>query len=89
MRVSWDTLDVPEITGYIVYYSQTGNSEKVTIANALRSTSFVVVTDLTSNVEYQFEVVAVAELGGAVVIGERTEQHTKREIPTAAATKRW
>ena len=89
MRVSWDRLDIPEITGYIVYYSQTGNSEKVTITNASSSTSFVVVTDLTSDVEYQFEVVAVAELDGDTVMGERTGQHIERVIPTAAATERW
>ena len=31
VRVSWDRLDIPEITGYIVYYNQTGNSEMVII----------------------------------------------------------
>ena len=25
VRVSWDRIDLPEITGYTVYYSQTGN----------------------------------------------------------------
>ena len=29
VRVSWDRFDIPEITGYIVYYSQTMNSEMV------------------------------------------------------------
>ena len=89
MRVSWDRLDIHEIKHYILYYSHTGNSEKVIITNASSSTSFVVNTDLTSNVEYQFEVVAVAELDGDIVMGERTGQHTKRVIPTAAATERW
>ena len=88
VRVSWDILDIPEIKCYILYYSQTGNSEKVIITNASSYTSSVVITDLTI-VEYQFEVVAVAELDGDVVMGERSEQHTKRVVPTAAVTERW
>ena len=51
--------------------------------NVFSSTSFVVVTDLTRNVEYQFEVVAVAELDGDVVMGERTGEYTEHVIPTS------
>ena len=35
LRVSWDRLDIPEITRYIVYYSQTGNSEMVASVDEL------------------------------------------------------
>ena len=89
VNVSWERLDIPEITGYIVYYSQTGNSESDTIVNVPSSTNFMVVSDLISSTEYQFEVVAVAELDGDAIVGERTGQHMERVIPTAAATERW
>ena len=86
VRVSWDRLDIPEITGYIVYYSQTGNSEMVPtqhFINVFSSTNIVLLTDLTSNVEYQFEVVAVAKLDGDVVMGERSNEYTERLTPTS------
>ena len=86
MRVSWDRLDIPEIIGYIVYYSQIMNSEMVPIQhfiNVFSSTNFILLTDLTSDVEYQFEVVAVAKLDGDVVMGERSNEYTERLTPTS------
>ena len=84
--MSWELLDIPEITGYIVYYSQTNNGEDI-IVNVSSSTSVVVVTDLTSGMEYQFEVVAVAELDGDVVIGEREEEFRGHVTPTSSPTQ--
>ena len=77
VRVSWDRLDIPEITGYIVYYRQIGNSElEVSIAelsvNISSSDTSVTIDNLISDMQYQFEVVAVAELNGDVVIGQRS-----------------
>ena len=76
VRVSWDRLNIPEITGYIVYYSQTGNSNEKSITklsvNISSSDTSVTIDNLTSDVQYQFEVVAVAELNGDVVIGQRS-----------------
>ena len=70
VRVSWDALDIPEITGYIVYYSQTcGNALSRNVANSSNS---VVIGDLVNNAEYQFQVAAIADLDGVVVIGERS-----------------
>ena len=94
VRVSWDRLDIPEITGYIVYYSQTGNSEMVTSTersiNVSNSTNFVVVPSLVISAEYQFEVVAVAELNGEGTVGPRFETITARVMvtftPTASTT---
>ena len=75
VRVSWDRLDIPEITGYIVYYSQTGNSE-VSITelsvNISSSDTSITIDNLISDMQYKFEVVAVAELNGDVAIGERS-----------------
>ena len=41
VRVSWDSLDIPEITGYIVYYSQTIKaSETLLIEQSIRISNF-------------------------------------------------
>ena len=75
VRVSWDSVDIPEITGYTVYYSQTGNrkrqsEESITVPSSDNS---VVIEGLLNNVEYQFQVVAIAELdGGVVIMGQRS-----------------
>ena len=74
VRVSWDSVDIPEITGYTVYYSQTGNKkrqseESITVPSSDNS---VVIEGLLNNVEYQFQVVAIAELDGDVIMGQRT-----------------
>ena len=91
LRVSWDRLDIPEITGYIVYYSQTGNSEMVTIETSVTvvgsEETFVVIDNLRSGVEYQFQVVAVAELDGDVVMGERSAMSIQQIIIPTPATE--
>ena len=74
VRVSWDSVDIPEITGYTVYYSQTGNrkrqsEESITVPSSDNS---VVIEGLLNNVEYQFQVVAIAELDGDVIMGQRS-----------------
>ena len=74
VKVSWDSVGIPEITGYTVYYSQTGNSkrqseESITVPSSDNS---VVIKGLLNNVEYQFQVVAIAELDGDVIIGQRS-----------------
>ena len=73
VKVSWDCLDIPEITGYIVYYNQTGNTQSV---NVTSSTNSVLIDGLMNNVEYQFQVAAIAELDGDVVIGVRSQPNT-------------
>ena len=92
VRVSWDRLDIPEITGYIVYYSQTGNSEMVTTTyteqsiTVSNSTNFVVVPSLVNSAEYQFEVVAVAELNGEGTVGQRSATITARVVAPPIST---
>ena len=73
VRVSWNALDIPEITGYIVYYSQTGNTQSVNVTSSANS---VLIDGLINNVEYQFQVAAIAELNGDVAIGERSLGNT-------------
>ena len=79
VRVSWDLLDIPETTGYIVYYSQTGSTWSVTT-----SANSVTIGGLTNDVEYQFQVAAIAELDGDVVTGERSilNDMSKIVVPT-------
>ena len=61
VRVSWDSVDIPEITGYTVYYSQTGNRKRQSEGSTTvpSSDNSVVIEGLLNNVEYQFQVVAM------------------------------
>ena len=75
VRVSWDRLDTPEITGNIIYYSQTRNSEMVTIETSVSVPSYqnsVMIYNLLTDVEYQFQMVALAELEGEMATGQRS-----------------
>ena len=67
VRVSWDRLDIPEITGYTVYYSQ---RQRDITEHIFSHENSVIIDNLLSDVEYHFEVVAVAELDGDVVTGD-------------------
>ena len=82
VQVTWDQLDIPEITGYIVYNSQTGSNEMKTMVPGSKNS--VIIDKLLTNVEYQFQVVAVAELDGEVVTGERSNMSTTRPTPPSA-----
>ena len=84
IQVSWDRLDIPEISGYIVYYSQTGNSEMATTVPSSKNS--VTIDGLLTDVEYQFQVVAVAELDGDVVMGERLNMSIARPTPSPPTT---
>ena len=47
VRVSWDRLDIPEITGYIVYYSQRQRD----IKHIFSLENSVIIDNLLSDVE--------------------------------------
>ena len=67
VRVSWNSIDLPEITGYIVYYWQNGmNKTTINISGSMNST---VVGQLLSATEYQFQVAAI---NGMTIIGLRS-----------------
>ena len=73
VRVSWDEIPVDGIT-YRVYYSQTGNRKRQSTEMSMDSTTNSVDIDgLDSNVEYQFQVVAIAVVNGQTIEGERSE----------------
>ena len=73
VRVSWDSFNISEITHYIVYYNQT---ERVTPEKSVMvpgSENSVVINDLITGVEYQFQVIAIAERDGNRTMGERSK----------------
>ena len=75
VQVFWDSLNIPELTGYTVYYRQTDPTRTATTersVNVSSSDTSVRIENLIGNVQYQFEVVAVAELDEDVVTGQRS-----------------
>ena len=84
IQVSWDRLDIRELTGYIVYYSQTGKSEMNTTVSS--SENSVALNNLLTDVEYQFQVVAVAVLDGETIMGERSNVFVSRPTPPPPTT---
>ena len=66
VRVSWDAISLPEVTRYRVFYSQVESRRQV------EEETFVVIEDLVSSAQYQFQVVAIAVLGGIKFVGERS-----------------
>ena len=83
VNVSWESVTVPGIVRYTVYYRPTDtmgrqSEQSVTVPS---SESSVVIEDLMTGVEYLFQVVATAQLGLQVFAGERSLS-TTRLIPT-------
>ena len=76
VRVSWDRLDIPEITSYVVYYSRQSAIEESLSVNVSSSENSVIINDLMPGVEYLFQVIAEAQLDGEILVGERSERTT-------------
>ena len=73
VRVSWDEIPVDGIT-YRVYYSQIGKRKRQRTEMSIDSTTNSVDIDgLDSNVEYQFQVVAIVVFNGETIEGERSD----------------
>ena len=69
VNVSWESIDASEPTiSYRVYYDQSGNMDA--FVNA--SSNSIVIDNLTSNVEYSFYVVVIAEVDGQTFTGQRS-----------------
>ena len=86
VRVSWDSLNISGITHYIVYYNQTEivTPEKSVMVSG--SENFVIINDLITGVEYQFQVTVIAERDGDRTMGERSEASILRLTPPSAPT---
>ena len=78
-RVSWDSIDIMEITNYTVYYSASGSRRNEQFFTLPSSQNSVVIGNLLSDVDYQFHVAAVALLYGDVrVMGQRSKLLLRR-----------
>ena len=71
VNVSWESVTVRGIVSYTVFYSPTSQQDEqmVTVPS---SESSVVIEGLMTNVEYQFQVAAIAQLGEALFQGQRS-----------------
>ena len=77
VRVSWDATSLPEVTRYRVFYSQVESRKRQVMGEPMvevegRDQTSVVIENLVSSVQYQFQVVAIAVLGGMEFVGERS-----------------
>ena len=77
VRVSWDAISLPEVTRYRVFYSQVESRKRQVMGELMvevqgRDQTSVVIEDLVSSVQYQFQVVAIAVLEGMEIVGERS-----------------
>lgn len=74
VRVSWDSINIPEVTGYTVYYTKTryrtdkiqNEDMAINLTSSLNSLVFIY------DDEYRFQVIAVADLEGIVMRGQRS-----------------
>ena len=77
VRVSWDAITLPEVTRYRVFYSQVESRKRQVMGELMvevqgRDQTSVVIEDLVSSAQYQFQVVAIAVLGGMEFVGGRS-----------------
>ena len=85
--MTWEPLDIPEITGYRVYYSLSESRKRQSggfVEVEGRETNSAIVGGLTSGATYSFTVVGVARLDGeGPIIGEIVTQvsHEVRTSP--------
>ena len=71
VRVTWRALDL-ELSYYTVLYSAVGGTGTEKSATFPANSTSVVVGELAPGVEYMFQVVAVAEVSGSIMEGERS-----------------
>ena len=84
VRVSWDGVNITEITGYIVYYSvdgQLGGQMNITVP---KNETSVVIGNLMIYNLYHFQVVAIVEERGKLIMGQRSMEIAL--IPTETPT---
>ena len=76
--LSWNRLDTPEITQYLIYYTQTAKRKRQveSLVQVPATACSVVISDLTSGRQYLFEVQAQVALNGIVIVGPKSEGNT-------------
>ena len=82
--VSWDRLQISEITHYVIYYQLTENGKKKAIeslsVNSIKRSEDI--TGLINNAEYQFQVAAQAVVAGITIVGEKSPPIVKSLLET-------
>ena len=77
VNVSWENVTVAGIVNYTVYYRPTQTTEQSEQSVTVPSSEIsVVIENLRVNVEYQFQVAAIAELGDVLYLGQRSKMTT-------------
>ena len=75
VRVSWETPITTDYTvhGYAVFYSLVEHmTDENGLVDIIGNANSVTVKNLTSDMEYQFQVAVLADVDGHVVMGERS-----------------
>ena len=72
VRVAWDRVNIAEVSGYRLFYSQVGVLGEHSVNVAPFTTNSVIIQNLESNSLYDFTVVAVAQVNGQEIIGQRS-----------------
>ena len=91
VRVSWNAISLPEVTRYRVFYSQVESRKRQVMGELMvevqgRDQTSVVIENLVSSVQYQFQVVAEAVLGGMEFTGERSAVGEESMLTLTTAT---
>ena len=93
VRVSWNAISLPEVTRYKVFYSQVESRKRQVMGELMvkvqgRDQTSVVIENLVSSVQYRFQVVSIAVLGGREFTGERSVvgDESLLALTTTAAT---
>ncbi len=77
IRVFWDPITDPGISGYIILYTSTFSGNGTQQKNITSTEPLpVLISGLSPGVEYQFQVQAVVEVHGEVFLGEKSESVT-------------
>ena len=74
VKVSWDRLNIPKITRYLVYYTTQRQMEST--VQVIATASSVVINNTTINGIYTFQVAAQVVLDGVVIIGTKSDRNT-------------
>ncbi len=77
IRISWDPITDPGISGYIILYTSTSDGNDTQQKNITSTEPLpVLISGLSPGLEYQFQVQAVVEVDGEVFLGEKSENVT-------------
>ena len=71
IRVSWDRLQISDIT-YLILYSQTRKQETESTRVVPSNERSMEIKGLITGAEYKFQVVAQADVDGEIIVGKRS-----------------